>query len=51
MAEKHLFRDTAREEYFYQLGRQEAFREAGASAVALALQSVVRNARDQIDDA
>jgi hypothetical protein len=43
-------RDTAREEYFYQKGRLEAFREAGATAVAKAYEAVVRNALEQIDD-
>lgn len=48
MTEEITQRENAREEYFYQYGRREAFREAGATAVANALDAVVRNAREQI---
>lgn len=50
MVEKVLHRDTAREEYFYQLGRLEAFREVGAQSVVSAYEVVVKNAKDQIDE-
>jgi hypothetical protein len=50
MPEEITHRDTAREEYFYQKGRLEAFREAGATAVAKAYEAVVRNALEQVND-
>lgn len=43
-----LFRDTAREEYFYQLGRLEAFREAGVQTLVPILETIVRNSAEQI---
>lgn len=43
-----LLRETAREEYFYQQGRLEAFREAGVATLVPILEAVVRNSEEQI---
>jgi hypothetical protein len=50
VAEGRLLRESPREEYFYQLGRLEAFREAGVTTLVGVLESVVRNAKAQVPD-
>lgn len=44
-----LLRETAREEYFYQQGRLEAFRESGVQTLVPILETIVRNAAEQIN--
>lgn len=46
---EHLFRDTARENYFYQLGRLEVMQDLEDQR-ALSQEAVVRNARSQVDE-
>ena len=47
---KPLMRDTAREDYFYWLGRLEMATEAGAHTLVGVYGKVVDNARHQIGD-
>lgn len=43
-----LFRDTAREEYFYQLGSLEAFQVAKDTKMEAIYQVVVKHALEQV---